>query len=101
MLHRCCGYRQKLTIDSSCTATATLLLYSNVGKWKEYEIPSDVITWKQLEQFIGNMATKYNVSKTDAFCFRLIGHVDSLNWHVLKWREGMKEITYKRCIHLV
>jgi hypothetical protein len=87
---------KKLTIDSSCTATATLLLYSNVGKWKEYEIPADVITWKQLEQFIGNMATKYNVSRTDAFCFRLTGHVDSLNWHVLKWREGMKEITYKK-----
>ncbi|MEO6166559.1 MAG: hypothetical protein ABIO46_07340 [Chitinophagales bacterium] len=87
---------KKLVIDSSCNSEATLLLYSNVVKWKDYEIPFDVTTWKQLEQFIGNMASKYNVSKTEAFCFRLNGTAVEVSWHVLKWRSNMKEITYKK-----
>lgn len=87
---------RKIQISTSCKADATLLLYSNVAQWKEYEIPADVVTWKQLEQYIGNMATKYNVSKTNAFCFRLTGTAAEVNWHVLKWRESMKEITYKK-----
>lgn len=87
---------KKLVIDSSCNSEATLLLYSNVVKWKAYEIPPDVTTWKQLEQFIGNMASKYNVSKTQAFCFRLSGTAVEVSWHVLKWRTNMKEITYKK-----
>lgn len=89
-----------LLIDSSCRTEATLLLYSNVASWKEFDIPADVITMRQLEQFISNMAGKYNVSKTAAFCFRLEGTAASLNWHVLKWRANMKELTYKKMLTL-
>ncbi|MBK9730614.1 MAG: hypothetical protein IPO83_04895 [Chitinophagaceae bacterium] len=87
---------RQLMIDSSCNSEATLLLYSNVTKWKQFEIPADIVTLKQLEQFISNMAAKYNVSKTAAFCFRLNGTAAAINWHVVKWRANMKEITYKK-----
>lgn len=87
---------KRLTIDSSCQAEATLLLYSTVAKWKEFDIPAAVTTLKQLEQFISNITTKYNVSRTSVFCFRLAGTASVVNWHVLKWRPSIREITYKK-----
>jgi len=87
-------------IDSSYNAEATLLLYSHVEKWKPFEIPKKVITWKQLEQLISNQANKYNVSRTKAFPFMLEGTAAELNWHVLNWRPNIKEITYKKILTL-
>lgn len=85
-----------MTIDSSCNTEATLLLYSTVSKWKSFDIPAEVTTLKQLEQFISNITTKYNVSRTSVFCFRLVGTAANINWHVLKWRPNIREITYKK-----
>lgn len=89
---------KNIAIDSSFNADATLLLYSRVKNWKTYDIPSDVTTWKQLEQFISNQAVKYNVSRTKAFPFLLKGTVVSLKYQVLDWRPNIKEITYKKLL---
>ena len=91
---------RRIIIDSSFNTDATLFLYSTVKKWKPYDIPVSVTTWKQLEQFITNQATRYNVSKTNAFPFLLKGTALSVRWHVLKWRPGIKEITYKKMLTL-
>jgi hypothetical protein len=91
---------KNVVIDSSFNAEATLFLYSRVISWKPYEIPPEVTTWKQLEQFISNTATKFNVSKTDAFCFELKGTAAELSWQVLNWRTNIKEITYKKLLSL-
>ncbi len=87
-------------IDSSFNAEATLLIYSRVEKWKPYEIPAEVTTYKQLEQFISNQANKYNVSRSKAFPFMLEGTAAELHWHVLNWRPNIKEITYKKVLTL-
>jgi acetolactate decarboxylase len=87
---------KNIVIDSSLNADATLLLYSRVKQWKPYEIPADVTTWKQFEQFITNMATKYDVAKNRSFPFMLDGNAAELSWHVLGWRPGIKEITYRK-----
>jgi acetolactate decarboxylase len=46
-----------LKIDSSFNLGATFMLYANVEEWKEHDLPAGITTWKQLEQFIGDLYT--------------------------------------------
>jgi len=88
----------QLKIDSSFNVEATLFLYTNVTEWKEFDVPADVTTWKQLEQFIGNQAVKYHVPKNDVSPFVLKGIAADAKWRVVDWDPNDKEITYKKTV---
>ncbi len=46
-----------LRIDSSFNLGATCMRYTNLEEWKEFDLPAGITTWKQLEQFIGDLYT--------------------------------------------
>src|SRR5262249_51533393 len=83
---------------SSFDPDATLLLYANIDEWKEFDLPASISTWKQLEQFIGDKAMKYNISKSAASPFLLEGVVADAKWHVVDWDTTDKEVTYKKTV---
>jgi len=85
-----------LKIDSSFNGDATLFLSTNVSEWKEFDIPADVITWKQLEQFIGNEAVKYHVPKNKVSPFILKGIAADASWRVIDWDPNDKVVSYKK-----
>jgi hypothetical protein len=88
----------QLLIDSSFNPEQTLFLYANVDAWKEFDLPTEVKTWKQLEQFIGNEAVKYKVPKNCASPFLLKGTVANAKWRVIDWDINDKVITYKKTV---
>jgi acetolactate decarboxylase len=87
----------QVKIDSSLAGVeATLLLYTQIAEWKEFDIPAEVVTWKQLEQYIGNQAVKYKMPKNKPSPFLLKGTLPSGQWHVVDWNPNDKEVTYKK-----
>jgi acetolactate decarboxylase len=88
----------QLKIDSSFNPEETLLLYANVDDWKELDLSSDIKTWKQLEQFIGNEAIKYKVPKNYPSPFLLKGIVADAKWRVIDWDQSDKVVTYKKTV---
>jgi hypothetical protein len=88
----------QLKIDSSLNPEETLFLYTNVDDWKEFDLPSDIKTWKQLEQFIGNEAIKYKVPKDYPSPFLLKGMVADVHWRVIGWDLNDKVVTYKKTV---
>lgn len=87
-----------LKIDSSNNADATLFLYTYVNAWKEFDIPAEVKTWKQLEQFIGDQAVKFGIPKNSVSPFLLKGVVQDAQWRVVDWDPNDKVITYKKTV---
>ncbi|HYV92295.1 MAG TPA: acetolactate decarboxylase [Chitinophagales bacterium] len=88
----------QLKIDSSFNSEETLFLYATVDDWKELDLPADVKTWKQLEQFIGDQAIKYKVPKKYPSPFLLKGIVADVKWRVIDWDPNDKEVTYKKTV---
>jgi hypothetical protein len=89
---------KRVKIDTSYAVDATLLLYVKVVRWREFPVPADVTTWKQLEQFVSDKALKYNVSKKDAFPFMLKGITAEAAWQVQDWNPESKNITYGKIL---
>lgn len=88
----------QLKIDSTFNPEETLFLYASVDDWKEFDLPPDVKTWKQLEQFIGNEAIKYKVPKDYPSPFLLKGIPADLQWRVIDWDPSDKVVTYKKTV---
>ncbi len=88
----------KLRIDSSFAPEETLFLMANVDAWKEFDVLPKIKTWKQLEQFIGNLAIKYNVPKKYPSPFLLKGFVSDAQWRVIDWDAADKVVTYKKTV---
>lgn len=88
----------QVRVDSSWNADATLFLYCTVDEWKEIEIPADVKTWKQLEQFIGNQAVIYKIPKKEVSPFVLRGIAANVKWHVVDWDPADKVVTYRKTV---
>lgn len=88
----------QVKIDSSFNQEESLFLYSIVETWKEFDIPADIQNWKQLEQFIGNLAVKYDIPKKYPSPFLLGGMVRLAKWRVIDWDSNDKEVTYKKTL---
>ncbi|MEO5673457.1 MAG: acetolactate decarboxylase [Chitinophagales bacterium] len=88
----------QIKIDSSFDHEETLFLYAKVDTWKEFDIPADIQNWKQLEQFIGNLAVKYGIPKKYPSPFLLKGMVRLAKWRVIDWDSNDKTVTYKKTI---
>ncbi len=80
-----------MKFDDTFSKKATLLVYTTVKKWKEFEIPTEIKTLQQLDQFIEDAAKEYQIPVESPFPFRVKGLIDSLDWHVIDWKEGDME----------
>jgi alpha-acetolactate decarboxylase len=76
-----------LKIIDSYKLKAVLLVYAEVAEWDSYEI-SNITTKNDLEEKIFETAKSKGINIEKPFPFLLEGTVSSLDWHVIKWKEG-------------
>ena len=89
---------RKLTFDRSFNKKATLLVYALVRKWKSIYIPDSVVTYEQLERYIGQSAKENQLNIDEAFPFLLEGSAESFDWHVINWKDGDTEHSHEKHI---
>ena len=86
------SYVSKVTSDSTMTVEknfktfAPFFVYGNVTKWNEIELPSNVKSIKDLEEFIDEKTTEFK----RPFAFKLIGQVSSAIIHIQNLPDGNK-----------
>ena len=83
-------YRSRVTSDSSMSVEATFdasapfFVYGRVKAWQEIELPLEIKTIKDLEEFINQRTQAYK----RPFAFRLTGEVARAHIHVQNLPEG-------------
>ena len=76
-------------ISNDVEKNATLLVYSQVKKWKKR--PLDLAqTQQSIEDSIAQLAQAEGLSLEEPFVFQLRGVPKSLEWHVINWEKGME-----------
>lgn len=91
--------KDTLIFDTTFQKKATLLVYSSVDTWSSIPVPSNILTAKQLEQFIEATAKKQKIDIHKPFPFLLDGKVKSFDWHVINWKEGDTEHSHEKHIN--
>lgn len=86
----------ELKFKKSFDKSATLLVYAQVEKWSDYQIPSQIRTRKQFESYLETKATKHGLDIRKAFPFKLEGVLEMNSWHVINWNEKDKDHTHKK-----
>ena len=86
----------EVLMDNSFDKSATLLVYSQVGQWKEVVIPPTVGTYKEFEIFVESAARKHDVDTSTPFPFLVKGIVEELDWHVIDWKKDDTVHTHEK-----
>ena len=87
-----------LNFDNGFTKNATLLVYAEVSEWQDIEIPSSIITYEELEAFVGEMAKKNKIDTDKPFPFLIEGTLNTFDWHVINWKDGDTEHSHEKHI---
>lgn len=77
-----------LTFDYSFDKHATLFVYAQVDQWTSFDIPEHIVTYKELELFIHQMAKDHHLKVDEPFPFLLEGQPKTIDWHVINWNDG-------------
>ena len=85
-----------LNFDNSFNKKATLLVYASVNKWKSIDIPDSIVTYEQLESYIGQRAMDNQIKTDEPFPFLLEGTPKSFDWHVINWKDGDMEHSHEK-----
>ena len=85
-----------LTFDNSFNKKATLLVYTSVSKWKSINIPNNVVTYEQLENYIEQTAKENQINTDEPFPFLIEGRPESFDWHVINWKDGDTEHSHEK-----
>jgi acetolactate decarboxylase len=88
--------KNSLKFDNTFTKKASLLVYASVEEWESILIPNDIISYKQLENFIEKTADEKGINTDQPFPFLLEGVISSFDWHVINWRDGDTIHTHKK-----
>ena len=67
-----------MTVEKTFETSAPFLVYGNVTKWDEIELPYNLKTIQDLEKFVDNKTTEIK----RPFAFKLIGLVSSAIIHI-------------------
>lgn len=78
----------KLIIDNTYNKNANLLVYGAVKDWETINIPDTIKNYDQFEIFVNQAANSFNIDTEKPYPFLLEGVVDSLQWHVIDWKDG-------------
>ncbi len=90
---------QELATSNSFTYKATLIVYTSIEKWKSFEIPDSISTYKDLEDYVYKMAKDNKIDVEEPFPFLLSGVARSIDWHVIDWKLGDNEHTHEKHIN--
>jgi alpha-acetolactate decarboxylase len=88
-----------LFVENTFDKKATLLVYASVSEWILIDVPENIITYKQLEEFISQAAGENQINVNEPFVFLLEGTPESLDWHVINWKEGDTEHTHEKHVN--
>ncbi len=86
------SYISQVTSDSTMrvietfNTSAPFMVYANVEKWKEVDLPSKIQNLKQLEQFVDSLTLEFK----RPFAFKLSGKVASATIHIQNLPPGSK-----------
>lgn len=89
----------KLIIDTTYSKRATLLVSAAVDKWISINIPTDISTYDELEKFVGDSAKRAQLNTKKPYPFLIEGVAESIDWHVINWKDGDKEHTHEKHIN--
>ena len=87
-----------IAFDDSFSKKATLLVYAEVEDWTTFPIAPEVHTYDQLEQFIEKTASDNGIPTNEAFPFLIQGRLNSMDWHVINWKDGDTEHSHQKHI---
>ena len=88
-----------LAFDNSFNKKATLLVYASVDKWNSFKIPENIVTYKELEIYISQMAKDNQIKVDKPFPFLLEGKPKYIDWHVINWKNGDTEHSHEKHIN--
>jgi len=88
-----------LEFDKTYNKKASLLVYAKVNKWLTINIPDQVVTKSQLEQFIEQTAKQQQINIDEPFPFLIEGTIQSFDWHVINWKQGDTEHSHSKHIN--
>lgn len=89
---------QKVMMSSSLDQKATLLVYTSVESWRSYDIPDEIKTYENLELYIAQVAKNNQINMDKPFPFLITGKAESIEWHVIDWKDGDMEHTHEKHI---
>lgn len=72
-----------LAIRHDNNLTAPFFVWANVQKWKKYRVEEALKGISELSTIIEKYAQKSGKSANDTFVFKIMGEVESLNYHVM------------------
>lgn len=87
-----------IQIDRSYTKKASLLVYAEVEHWQEFSIPNDIKSYADMEKFIAQTAQSNGVSVDYPFPFLIEGTPQTIDWHVIDWKDGDTEHSHQKHI---
>ncbi len=88
-----------LRFDTTFDKKATLLVYATVNKWKSFNIPEHIVTYKELENYIEQTAKKHLITIDEPFPFLLEGTPKFIDWHVINWKDGDMEHSHEKHVN--
>jgi acetolactate decarboxylase len=88
-----------LSFDNTFEKKATLIVYASVSKWHSVNIPDLIVTYDQLESYIEQSAQENQINTEEPFPFLIEGTANSIDWHVINWKDGDTEHSHEKHIN--
>lgn len=88
----------ELFISNSFNDNATLLVQAEVEQWVSIPIPENIHKYSELESFIQETVDSDKFSFNGPFPFLVEGVFNSVDWHVINWKEGDLEHSHEKHI---
>jgi acetolactate decarboxylase len=85
-----------ISFDTTYSKSATLFVSSVVKDWVTFPIPNQVKTMNELEQIIDKIAIENQIDTHEPFPFLVKGETESLDWHVIDWKDGDTEHSHQK-----
>lgn len=79
--------RTKVIINKPDQFSANFMVGARIDEWSSFEIPFDVKTKTELEEFVAKTGLEYGIDSTAAFPFLIEGLTTSISWHVVNWNK--------------
>lgn len=86
----------EIVFDHSFSAGASLLVYAQVEKWREFSIPDSVDSAAAFEVYLEEKARAEGLNTDLPFPFLIKGNPRSVHWHIIDWKEGDMEHSHEK-----
>jgi len=77
-----------LKFDQTNERNATLLVYAEVEKWQDINIPEKITTYEDFETWLNKMLEEKGYDNEKPQPFRITGTISTADWHVINWQKG-------------